>query len=68
MEPGEKCICSEDGLYNAFGHKAEVLYRGMRLIVKSSHFVGGTRFYSFEETPADNYYVFDAFTPLRSLN
>lgn len=68
MEPGEKCICSYDELYNAFGAKTEAVHRGMRLVVTKSMYIAGTKFYSFEQTPADNWYMADAFTPLRSLN
>lgn len=68
MEPGAKCICSYHELYNAFGEKTEALHRGMRLTVTGSMYIAGSRFYSFEQTPDDNWYVAEAFTPLRSLN
>lgn len=68
MEPGEKCICQEGDWHNAFGESDHTLERGMRLTVVSSIMVGGLRFYSFEETPEHNYYMYMGFKPLRQLN
>lgn len=68
MEPGEKCVCSFDKLYNAFGEKTEAVHLGMRLTVTDSMYIGGMRFYSFEQTPDNNWYMASAFTPLRRLN
>lgn len=68
MEPGDKCVCSEVELYNAFGDKQTVLVMGQRLTVTKTKFVSGMRFYSFKETPEDNFFAYDAFTPMRNLN
>lgn len=68
MEPGEKCICQEDEWHNAFGDTDDSVHRGMRLTVVDAKFIGGTRFYAFEETPKGNYYLYIGFKPLRSLN
>jgi hypothetical protein len=68
VEPGDKCICSEHELYNAFGDKQTMLTRGQRLHVRESRLIGALRFYSFRETPADQWFAWDAFTPMRNLN
>lgn len=68
MEPGEKCICQEDDWHNAFGEDDFSVHRGMRLTVTDSRHIGGSRFYSFEETPKGNFYLYLGFKPLRSLN
>lgn len=68
MEPGEKCICQEDDWHNAFGDSDYSVHCGMRLTVLGSRNINGTRFYSFEETPKDYFYLHLGFKPLRSLN
>lgn len=68
MEPGEKCICQYDDWHNAFGEEDFSVNRGMRLTVLDTHNIAGTRFYSFEETPKQNFYLHLGFKPLRSLN
>ncbi len=68
MEPGAKCICSENELYNAFGEQCSILKKGMRLTVKERRNFFGTNFYFFEETPEGHCYMSTAFTPLRNLN
>lgn len=68
MEPGEKCICQVDDLYNAYGELSHALHRGMRLTVIGSHNICGTRFYFFKETPEGTSYIHDAFLPMRRLN
>jgi hypothetical protein len=68
MEPGEKCICSEHELYNAYGEKTTLLERGMRLTVLESRRINGIGYYSFKETPEGNWFDREAFTPLRNLN
>jgi hypothetical protein len=68
MEPGEKCICQEDDWCNAFGESNFSVSRGMRLVVKDSMFVAGTKFLSFEETPVGLFYMSIGFTPLRNYN
>lgn len=68
MEPGEKCICQEDEWFNAYGDTDFSVHRGMRLTVTDSMYIAGTRFYSFEETPEGNFYLYLGFKPLRSLN
>ena len=68
MEDGEKCICSEHELYNPFGDKSEMLYRGQRLTVTGSRYIAGTRFYRFKETDRDNWFQAEAFTPIRKLH
>jgi hypothetical protein len=68
VQPGDKCICSEHELFNSYGQKTEALHRGMRLTVLEARRINGYRFYSFKETPKDNYYDVEAFTPLRNLN
>lgn len=68
MEPGEKCICQEDDWHNAFGDSDHSVHRGMRLTVLDTRNISGTRFYSFEETPKHNFYLYLGFKSLRSLN
>jgi hypothetical protein len=68
MEPGDRCICQEDDWHNAFGDKDVCLSRGMRLTVLDLRNIAGVKFYSFEETPKDNFYLYTGFIPLRSLN
>lgn len=68
MEPGDKCICQEDDWHNAFGETDVTVHRGMRLTVVDLLNIAGTRFYSFKETPSDNFYMYIGFKPLRSLN
>lgn len=68
MEPGDRCICSEHELYNAFGDRQTCLTRGDRLTVSDSKRIGAMRFYAFKETPPDNWFAWDAFTPMRNLN
>lgn len=68
MEPGEKCIAQPGEWVNAYGDKTYTVSGGMRLTVSKCIYIGGTRFYAFEETPDGNYYMYDGFKPLRSLN
>lgn len=68
MSPGEKCICQEDDWHNAFGDADVSLHVGMRLTVRDTKNVHGTRFYSFDEAPEKNYYLCYGFKPLRNLN
>ncbi len=68
MEPGERCICQENDWHNAFGDTDYSLHRGMRLTVTGSRYIGGVQFYSFDEAPKDNWYMYNGFKPLRSLN
>lgn len=68
MQPGDKCICQEDNWHNAFGDSDYSVHRGMRLTVTKSYYVGGVKFYSFEETPKGNGYMHIGFKPLRELN
>jgi hypothetical protein len=67
MGDGEKCICQESEWFNAFGDAVQIINLGMRLTVKSSMYVGGTKFYLFEEIP-DAWFLHTGFKPLRSLN
>ena len=67
VEPGERCICQYDDWFNAFGDKTTVVSTGMRLTVRGSRRVGGVAFYSFEETPEDNYFLPTGFKPMRNL-
>ena len=46
FEPGSKCICSENELYNAFGDKSEMLVKGERLKVKERRRIAGSLFLS----------------------
>lgn len=68
MEPGDKCICQEDDWHNAYGEEDFSVHLGMRLTVRDSIYIAGTRFFSFEETPKGNYYLHLGFRPLRSLH
>lgn len=68
MEPGERCVCQENDWHNAYGDSDYSVHRGMRLTVSGSVNIGGTSFYSFEETPKGNYYMYLGFKPLRNLN
>lgn len=68
MEPGEKCVCQENSWWNCFGEKSTAVHRGMRLTVIGSMYVAGTRFYSFKETPEDNFFMGIGFKPMRQLN
>ncbi|HEX9430809.1 MAG TPA: hypothetical protein VF944_10570 [Candidatus Bathyarchaeia archaeon] len=68
MEPGERCICQENDWHNAYGDSDYSVHRGMRLTVVNTKLISGTRFYAFEETPKDHYYLHLGFKPLRSLN
>lgn len=68
FEPGSKCICSENELYNAFGDKSEMLVKGERLRVKDRKRISGSLFLSFEEHEETNYFISTAFTPIRALN
>lgn len=68
MEAGERCICIEDDWHNFLGEKDVTLRRGMRLTVSDSCRVGGMDFYSFEETPKDNFYMSLGLKPMRELN
>lgn len=68
MEPGDRCICQYDDWHNAFGEDDFSVNCGMRLTVLDSRNIGGTSFYSFEETPKDNFYMGIGFRPLRSYN
>lgn len=68
MEPGDKCICQEDDWHNAYGEEDFSVHCGMRLTVRDSVYISGTRFFSFEETPKGNYYLYLGFKPLRSLH
>lgn len=67
MEPGDKCICQYDDWHNAFGEEDFSVNQGMRLTVLGSINVGGSSFYSFEETPEGNYMGI-GFNPLRSYH
>ena len=68
VEPGDKCICQYDDWHNAFGDTDFSVHRGMRLTVSGSKLVNSMKFFSFEETPKDNFYAHMGFKPLRSLN
>ena len=68
MEVGEKCICQHDDWVNAFGEKNTILKMGMRLTVLGSRKIHGITFYSFEETPEDNLFMYDGFKSMRNLN
>lgn len=68
MDIGEKCICQCDDWFNAFGETTTVLQTGMRLTVAKTRMVNGLRFYGFEETPGDNFFLYDGFRPMRELN
>lgn len=68
MEPGEKCICQENEWFNAYGETSTMVSLGMRLTVSGSVYIAGTRFYTFEETPKDNFFLCLGFKPIRNLN
>lgn len=68
MNPGDRCICQEDDWHNAYGESDYTVYRGQRLTVVDSRRVGGLQFFSFEETPKNNFYLSYGFKPLRSYN
>lgn len=68
FEPGSKCICSENELYNAFGDKSEMLVKGEKLRIKERRRICGSLFLSFEEHEEDNFFISTAFTPMRMLN
>jgi hypothetical protein len=68
FEDGERCVCTEDEWYNAYGDKSTALARGMRLTVSGRRRVGGCLFLSFEETPEDNFFLCHGFKPMRTLH
>ncbi len=67
MERGDKLICSELELYNAFGDRQEVLELGQRVTLWATRYVGGFRFVELKEHK-DLWFQLDAFTPMRRLN
>lgn len=68
MEAGDRRICQEDDWHNAWGDSDVSVHRGMRLRVLEVRYVAGTRFFSFEETPKNNFYMALGFKPLRAYN
>lgn len=68
MNPGERCIVQEGTWHNAFGDKDFSISCGMRLVVKDSIYIGGMRFFSFEETPEGNWYESSGVRSIRSYN
>ena len=68
MDPGERCVVREGQWFNSFGETVTLISTGMRLTILNSKYIGGMRFYSFEETPPNTYFMQEGLIPMRSLN
>lgn len=68
MKTKQVYICQEDEWVNAFGENNYSLFRGMRVTLTKTIYVGGTPFHSFEETPEGNYYMSDGFKSMKEYN